>query len=114
MSGTNLSQLELMTALTELVSMSERQGRTLDRLMEKSCEEREEIPAPVVNVPAPNVNVAAPTVNVAAPAVQIVAKSEAPIIHVLESKKRKKVRLTVKRNDSGFIESMDIETLTED
>jgi len=108
----DLNLMEIKTALVEMLSMAERSERALERLSLRPVEK--DAPAPVVNVAAPNVNVAAPTVNVAAPAVQIVAKAEAPVIHLIESKaKNKKVLLTVNRNASGFIESMEIETLTE-
>jgi hypothetical protein len=108
---TDTTLLEIRTALAEMLSMAERNERMVEKVLDKACAEKEE---PVVNVAAPNVNVAAPTVNVAAPAVQVVAQSSAPIIHVMESDaKKKKVKLTVNRNASGFIESMEIETLTE-
>jgi phage baseplate assembly protein gpV len=110
---TDTTLLEIRTALAEMLSMAERNERMVEKVLDRACEEKEEL-APVVNVAAPNVNVAAPTVNVAAPAVQVVAQSSAPIIHVMESDaKKKKVKLTVNRNASGFIESMEIETLTE-
>ena len=60
---------------------------------------------------------ATPTVNLhpaPPPAVTVEAPPIHTVVHVHEHEaKSKKVRLKVNRNSSGFIESLDIETLTE-
>jgi len=66
-----------------------------------------ESPAPVVNS-APTVNVTAP----AQPPINVTAKAGETIVQMIEAKSRK-VRINVKYNDSGRIDFMDVETVTE-
>ena len=112
-----MSTAEITAGLADLIGLVEkgqadtagvvaalnRQTDALRALLDK------ETPAPVVH--------AAPTVNFTAPKPADVNIAPTPVntvVHVHEAEaKSKKVRLTVNRNSSGFIESLDVETLTE-
>ncbi|CAB4124900.1 hypothetical protein UFOVP61_45 [uncultured Caudovirales phage] len=109
---TNETNLETAAALADLVSLAEQNAVTLPQMLDALKALVSKNTAPVVNVAPPTVNVAAPNVNVAAPAVSVNAQAGPTIVQLLESKS-KKVRLKVQYNDSGRIESMDVETLTE-
>ena len=107
------ANLELSTALADLVALSEANAITFKDLVvalkQLVVAEGKET---VVHVAAPNVSVAAPNVNVAAPAVNVTAQAGPTIVQLVEPTK-KKVSLKVHYNDSGRIESMDVTTVSE-
>lgn len=96
--------LELNAALADLVALSEKNAITFPAMV--AAIKALSMAAPVVHVAAPVVHVAAPVVHVAA------ADTPPPVVHVVEPVART-TRLTVNRNPSGFIESLDITVLTE-
>jgi phage baseplate assembly protein gpV len=107
------ANLELATALADLVALSETNAITFKDLVVAlkqlvSAEGKETI----VHVAAPNVTVAAPNVSVAAPAVSVTAQAGPTIVQLVEPTK-KKVSLKVHYNDSGRIETMDVITVSE-
>lgn len=107
------ANLELATALADLVALTEANALTFTELVAAIKQLASvEVKDTVVNVAAPNVSVAAPNVNVAAPAVSVTAQAGPTIVQLVEPTK-KKVSLKVHYNDSGRIETMDVITVSE-
>jgi len=116
MSDKNL--LEIGAALADLAALAEKNAAAQPVLMQMLSSQVETLRTLVSQerlVPVVNVAPATPNVSVQAapaPVVNVNAQAGETIVHVLEAKS-KKVRLTVNRNASGFIESLDVETITE-
>lgn len=108
----DLNALEMGAALADLVALAEKNAVTFPEIVEQLKALTAKEHQTVVNVAAPAVNVAAPAVSVAAPQVNVTAQAGETIVQLIEAKS-KKVRLKVNRNASGFIESLDVETVTE-
>jgi peptide deformylase len=112
MSATAL--MEISTALADMAMLAEKNSAQQPVMLAALSEQISTIRALVDQMRmAPTVNVAAPTVNVASsvvPAPQVNVTAGETVVHVFEREiAAKKAKLTVHRNPSGFIESLDIE-----
>lgn len=99
--------LEMGAALADLVSLAEKNAVTFNELVAalKALGDGKENKETIVNVAAPNVSVAAPNVTIEC------QPQAAPVVHLMEPAS-KTTRITVNRNPSGFIESLDVEVVT--